>query len=156
LRDLLLREREFLDETRVGFGFLDGVEVGALEILDERELEHVAVAGLAHDDRQRVESRLTRRAPAAFASDELVLAVDQPHDERLDDAALFDGVDQLVEFLRLEILARLERARDDGVARDLPDGLALFLRWLRRGEVDFGRSHQRAKSLPESRRFCHP
>ena len=121
LRDLFLRQRKFLHQPRVGLGFLDRAQVGALEIFDQRQLEHVAVARLAHDDGQRFESRLARRAPAAFACDQFVLATDQPDDERLDDAPFLDRIDQLGEFLGAERFARLERARDD-VRRAKPAG----------------------------------
>ena len=44
--DFLLRELELLGELRVAVGFLDGVEIFALEIFDERQFEHRAVVGL--------------------------------------------------------------------------------------------------------------
>ena len=48
--DEFLRELKLADELRVAERFFDGVEVFALEVFDERHLEHGAVVGLADDD----------------------------------------------------------------------------------------------------------
>ena len=50
--------------------FFDRVQVFALQILDEREFEHLLVACRAHDDRRFDQADLLRRAPAAFAGDD--------------------------------------------------------------------------------------
>jgi len=52
LRDLLLLLAKFPRQPREGARFFDRVEVFALEILDQRQLEHVAIARFAHDDRR--------------------------------------------------------------------------------------------------------
>ena len=48
--DFLLGELELFGQLRVAVGFLDGVEIFALEIFDERQFQHRAVIGLADDD----------------------------------------------------------------------------------------------------------
>ena len=63
-------------------------------------------------------------APAALAGDELVLAVAQAHDERLDDAVLADGIHQLRELLAREILARLQRTGHHSASGTLRTDLA--------------------------------
>ena len=70
---LLLAVAEAVDELAVARRLLDGVEVGALHVLDDGELEHLAVGELAHDDRHRVQPGHLRRAPAALAGDDLVV-----------------------------------------------------------------------------------
>ena len=74
LGQLLLGVAEALDQLAIAGRLLDRVEVGALHVLDDRELEHFLVVELAHDDRHRVQAGLLRRAPAALAGDDLVAA----------------------------------------------------------------------------------
>ena len=82
------RERELVDELAVGARRLDRVEVLALEVLDERELELLAIGELADDRRDALQAGEPRGADAALAGDELV-AVDRLGDEdRLDHAVL--------------------------------------------------------------------
>ena len=118
LGDVFLAQVELAGEAHEGLRFLDRVEVLALQVLDERHLQDIAVA-LDLDDAHRdlLEPELDGRAPAAFAGDELQLAPDLAHDERLDNPVLADRIDQLLELLGLELLARLERAGDDGLQR---------------------------------------
>ena len=44
--DLILGETEIAMEPFVGAGLFDGIEIFALEVLDQRELEHLAIACL--------------------------------------------------------------------------------------------------------------
>ena len=64
--DVVLAEAELVDELPVGVGRLDRVEVLALEVLDERELELLAVGELADDRRDPLEAG--RAAPRAGAA----------------------------------------------------------------------------------------
>ena len=48
LRESVLRQVVLLDEVLVGQGYFDGVEVLALNVLDEGHLHHVFVVGRAH------------------------------------------------------------------------------------------------------------
>src|SRR5690606_21702760 len=61
------REPELVAEPLEGARRLDGVEVLALEVLDERGLEGRLVAELADEDGHLEEARLLRGAPAALA-----------------------------------------------------------------------------------------
>ncbi len=75
LGQLLLAVVEALDQLAIARRLFDGVEVGALHVLDDGELEDLLVVELAHDDRHRVQPGLLRRAPAALAGDDLVAAL---------------------------------------------------------------------------------
>ena len=97
--DFLLRELELLDELRVALGFLDRVEVLALQIFDERQFEHRAVVGLADDDGDFRQAEQLGGAPAAFAGDQFEMAVAFADDERLDDALFLDGIGQFAQGL---------------------------------------------------------
>jgi len=66
---------------------LDGIEVLALNVLDQRDLEHLLVCHARLDHRtDRLETRDLRSAPAAFAGDELILTVHGAHHDRLQEA----------------------------------------------------------------------
>ena len=73
LRDVFLAHAKFVREPRVGLRFLDRVEVGALQIFDQRQLENFEVGRLPDDDRRFGQAGFLGRAPAAFAGDELEL-----------------------------------------------------------------------------------
>ena len=147
LRDILLPQAEFLGQPREGQRFFDRVQVLALQVLDERELQHLLVGRRADNGRRLQQADLARRAPAALPGDELILAIPLPHDERLDDAVLADGIDQLLQLLAAELRARLERRGDDEIQPELLHPLARFLRGRGRGDalVD-----ERAESFSES------
>ena len=119
LGDLLLRELELFAELRVSERFLDRVEVLALEVLDERELEHLAVGRGAFDDGSLGQPGQLRCAPTAFTGDELVHPADDPDDQRLDDALFADGIGELRQCRGREIFPRLERTRLDPGERHL-------------------------------------
>ena len=73
--DLLLREMEFVRESAVGVRFLHRVEIFALEVFDERGGEQPIVRDVADDDRHLEKAGALRRAPAAFAGDDLVASL---------------------------------------------------------------------------------
>ena len=54
--DVVLAEAELVDQLAIGVGRLDRVEVLALEVLDERELELLAIGELADDRRDPLEA----------------------------------------------------------------------------------------------------
>ncbi len=67
LGDLLVREAEALLQGAVGLGLFDRIQVGALEVLDQGELEQLAIVlDLADHDRHRRPGR--RAAPRATAA----------------------------------------------------------------------------------------
>ena len=71
--------------------FFDRVEVRALHVFDDRDLEHFNFVELADHGRDRVQARALRRAPAAFAGDDLVFAVsNRTHQDRLQHAVRAD------------------------------------------------------------------
>src|SRR5262249_37338810 len=109
---LLLRVAEPLDELAVAGCLLDGVEVGPLHILDEREFGGFLVAELAHDDGHRMQGSLLGCTPPPFAGDDLkttTLAIG-PCDDRLQQAFLADRIGKLVEFTVPERPARIAAA----------------------------------------------
>ena len=90
-RDLVLAEAELVDELSVGLRRLERIEVLALEVLDEGELELVAVGELADDRRDAFEAGGLRGPEATLAGDELVAVDRLGHEDRLEDAVLGDA-----------------------------------------------------------------
>src|SRR5439155_10940449 len=87
-------------------------------VLDECEQERVAVVGLADERRNRLDTRLPRRPPAALAGDQLIAALRaRADDDRLEQALRLDRPGQLVGRLGCEAAARLARIRMDLVER---------------------------------------
>ena len=72
---LLLSQVELPDQLGVAPGFLDGVEVFALEVFDEGQLQGGAIIGLADDDGDLGQAEHLGGAPAAFAGDQLEMIV---------------------------------------------------------------------------------
>jgi hypothetical protein len=118
-RESVLREPELIDQLAVGVGRFDRVEVLALKVLDEGELELVAVRELADQGGDAVEAGGLGGSKAAFPSHELVAVDRLRHQDRLEDAVLSDACRQRGEALLVEPLARLMRVWLDAVRRDL-------------------------------------
>jgi hypothetical protein len=117
----------FVDEPAVGLSLLNGVEVFALDVLDERDLKQLFVGDVTDDDRDAKKAGALGRTPSAFARDDFVLPVNTPHENRLDDPV---GPDALREFLQAVFLderARLTRIRDEQVDVEL-EGPSLGVR----------------------------
>ena len=69
---LRVGEVEFVDQALQRDGFLQRIEVFALDVLDQRHRDHGAVVDFAHHHRDLGQAGQLRRAPAAFAGDDLV------------------------------------------------------------------------------------
>ena len=89
-RHLLVGHREVLDHLLVRGRLFEGVQVVALEVLDERGLQRLAVFGLAHDRRDRLEPGPVRGAPAPLARHQLVAVTRRADQDRLEQTHLAD------------------------------------------------------------------
>jgi hypothetical protein len=112
-RGFVLLQFELFDQLGEAVGLLDGVEVFALEILDEREFQYFAIVGFTDNDGNFREAGDPRSAPASFAGDQFVGVALGPDDEGLDNALFLDGVGQFPQGFLIEFLARLKRAGAD-------------------------------------------
>jgi hypothetical protein len=90
--DGFLRETEVTHERSEAEGFVDGVEVGALQILDERELEHLQIGGDSLNHRHFGQARQSCSPPSAFTGDQLEKVAHHPHHQGLDNALLADRI----------------------------------------------------------------
>ncbi len=112
LGNLVLAAFEFVGERVIALRLFHTVEVFALHVFDDRDLERVAVADIDRHDRHLVQADDLRRAPAALAGDDLetvLRALDRTHHDRLDHPVLPDRVGEFAEFGIGKIPARIAR-----------------------------------------------
>jgi hypothetical protein len=115
--DVIVAEVELVREAVEGMGDLDGVEILALYVLDQRDFEQVLIGNMLDHGRDVGKAGEFPGAPAAFASDELIAIAEGPNDERLNDAIGQDGIGEF-----LEAIGAKHRARLKGVGIDEGDG----------------------------------
>ena len=105
---------------------LDGVQVLALHVLDQRELERVGRRHVLHHHERLAQPRLLTGAPAPLARDDLELVDARrraPHHDRLEEAVLADRSGELVDRVGVEVLPRLPLLRNDLLERTRKDAL---------------------------------
>ena len=107
-------------------GFFERCQVLALDVLDQREFEHLGFVDVADHRRQLVEPGLDRRLVAALAGDDLEAAGALPDHQRLENSLLGDRRDQLRQVphhlprlvgVRIDLLDRDEPANGDAGRR---------------------------------------
>ena len=105
---LLLGHAVALHQLLIAGRLLDGVEVLALQVFDQRDLHRLLLIHLPDDDRDLLQARHAAGAPTALACHQLIAAARQgAHQQRLQHAVLPDGIRQLVERLLREDFSRL-------------------------------------------------
>ena len=139
-RQHLLRMTKFLYQPLEGLRLLERGEVAALEVLDQRELQRLAVAELAHDHRDLVQPGPLRCAPAPLAGHDLVAGRSRgrPHEEGLEHAMLAQRGCQRLQLVLGEGTAGLEGGGAEELDRD-PQRAALLGLRLRLGLAQKGR-----------------
>jgi hypothetical protein len=85
-RYLLLRQSELVRQLAIGVSLLDGVEVGALHVLDQRDGQLVALGQLTDDRWDMVQAGYLGGPDAALAGHELVSIEDLGHQHGLQNA----------------------------------------------------------------------
>lgn len=113
LSGFVLSEIKLLDELSQSGRFFDGIQIFALEVLDERQFHHFAVVRFANNGGNGFEAGQLRGAPTAFPGDDFESAAAGPNNQRLDDSLGLDGFRKFLERGFVEFLARLKRARVD-------------------------------------------
>jgi hypothetical protein len=109
-----LRPIRVASSLLVGSRLLEGVQLGAVQVLQECVAQQRVVLGVPDDGRNGHESGLPRRAEPALAHDQLVAAgPDAAHHHRLKQPDLLDGVDQLRHGVLVEDLPWLTRVGGD-------------------------------------------
>jgi hypothetical protein len=117
--NLLLRQSEFALEAIVAIRFLDGVQVRALEVLDQSERQHLTLVELSYDRGDRKPSDIAGCAHSAFAGDQLVSVANRSNSHGLQEAARAHASFQFGELLGREVTAWLEWVGSDEIERKL-------------------------------------
>ena len=121
-----LKEVEGGDERAVAFGLFYGVQVVALGVLGDGHRGGRGVVHVLQRDGDELDAGEEGGAQAAFAADELQLAVvAAAAGERLYDAVRAQGVGQFLQRLGREFRTRLVRAALDVHGGNLEDALRL-------------------------------
>ena len=103
-----VRLAEVLHERRDGVGEFHRVEVLADDVLDQGELEPLALVGVAHEGRDALDAGALRGLPSPLARDQLVAAFgERAHDHRLHEAARAQRLGQCIQGRLVEAAARL-------------------------------------------------
>src|SRR5437016_535461 len=106
--ELLLGVVELLEKLRIGPCFFKRIEIGALDILDERDFQGLAIREFTNEHGQFMDAGPLGSAPAAFTGDDFIFALASwPDNERLQKTLFPDGFRQLVELVVKEALARI-------------------------------------------------
>src|ERR1700733_9485667 len=133
LRHLFLRHFELVAQAIVGTGLFHGVQVGALQILNDRHLHRLLVGNVTQDCRHGSLAGQFGGEPAAFAGDQLEAIVGQwPNQNRLYYAGRRNRGREFLESILVDAAARLERISLNLVDWNFPR-LALVWWWRRRG-----------------------
>src|SRR3954468_14458553 len=143
---------ELVHQAPVAGGFLNRIEVRALDILDNGVFERGPVVDLNDDHRHLVQAGHLRRAPAPLAGDDFIrrgLIGHRPHQDRLHDAALADRSSQGFDLIWVEVLAWIARIGAQELNRDL----ALPQLSLGRRLVVIADEGRQAASEPETDRL---
>src|ERR1019366_3824885 len=142
---------EFVEELLVARRFLDWVEVGSLDVFDDREFKRLTVVGLDADDWHLMQSGALRRPPAALSGDDLEHARLTRHragEKGLDNAFLLDRGGQLGEFLFAKMPARIAGIGTQKFDRDFSWAARGLQRTLR---LSLGPAEEGGETAPEPR-----
>jgi hypothetical protein len=112
---LLLGEDEFVHQALKGAGLFDGIQILALEILDQGHLERHLVAHVANDSRNARNRSALGSAPAALARNQLEASTRTADNDGLNDTSSPNRASEFVERLLAEAGPRLIGAGIDQV-----------------------------------------
>jgi hypothetical protein len=107
--ELFLRVAEAIQQLAISLRLFHGVEVGALNVLDDGDFQHLGIVEVADDDGKLVNLGTLRRAPASFTGHDLeaLTAWVRPDDQRLYHTLLADRCGKLLQRAVRERTARL-------------------------------------------------
>ena len=108
-RHLLLGVTELRDEPAVGRGLFNGIEILALDVLDEGDLEHLMIGHFPHQHGDFLEPGSLSRPPPPLPGNELKSRPVFTDDHGLDDALLAQGPGEIGELLFVDMLAAVGR-----------------------------------------------
>src|SRR5439155_14645234 len=129
--ELFLRQAMLLDQPLVRLRLLDRVEVLALDVLDQRQLEGLLLRDLPDHHRQLAQAGPLRRPPPPLAGDQHVAVVRAADDERQEHAFAADRLGQLLDVAFVEVAAGLVPVGPDLLDAEVQHAFALGWRAAR-------------------------
>src|SRR2546423_5174808 len=100
-------ESEFIGEALVAARFLHGIQIGALEILDQRQREQRAIVDVANDRGDIIPAESCRSTKATLAGDELEIIARPSDGNRLQQTGRLERRLKLVQLRFIELASRL-------------------------------------------------
>ncbi|CAH1662878.1 hypothetical protein BOSEA31B_12454 [Hyphomicrobiales bacterium] len=146
---IVLRIVELGNQPLVAGCLFDRIEIRALHVLDDGDLQRLAIIGFDENDRDIVQLGALRRPPAPLAGDDLIgidHARNRADDDRLQNAAFANRIRQLVEILLDEAASRIAGAR----AQELDRNPALTTRTLDRTDFLTDIADQRCQTATKA------
>src|SRR5262245_58780004 len=92
-RNIFLSHSKFASQSRVALGFFDWVEIGALQVFDQRKFEDLQIVCSSDDSRHRGKTELLRSAPPTLACDQFKSRAGLANNERLNNSVLPNRLD---------------------------------------------------------------
>src|SRR6516162_689410 len=86
--NIFLPQSKFISQSRVALRFFDWVEIGALQILDQRKFEDFQIVSCPDNSWHGGKTEFLRGTPPALAGDQLKSRADPTDDEWLNNAVL--------------------------------------------------------------------
>jgi hypothetical protein len=119
--DFIMGQCEFIDQARISLCPLNGVQVFALNILNDCKFKLFLLSSTANDSRHGLKPGQFGGAQAAFPGNQRVLirSFCGDDDQRLDDAMFPNGTSQIIQSIAIEINARLMRVGQNLFNRNL-------------------------------------
>ena len=110
-------DTELLKQLLVGSAFFEGIELDAVDVLQQCVAQHVLIRGVTHDGGDVFQACLGGCTPTALTHDELVAILGGAHNDGLQQTKFLDGVNQFSELILIKFRTRLL-----GIGEDVPDG----------------------------------
>src|SRR5207248_11174940 len=100
---LFMGKSKAVDQLPIRRRLLDSIQVGSLDVLDQRKLKHARIRAVANHGRNRRQAGLSRGTDATLTRDQLVSAIRAgPHHDRLNHTMLDDRRGELCKLLIVE------------------------------------------------------
>ena len=126
---LLLGQAQLLLQALIRVRLLERLQLLALNVLDQRQLQQLIVLDGPHPDGDRGEARLLGRSPTPLSRDDLVARSVGAYQDRLEHSALFQRSRELRQLRRADVGARLLGVGLEAADRDfLRTGTCFSLR----------------------------
>ena len=113
---LLVRVEEFLAELDQAVGLLEWTQIAPLKILNQTDLEDSPVVDIDLDTRDLRKTGLERCSISSLSGDDLKFLAGRPDEDRLQNALLLDGRDEIGHIA--ERTPGLVRVRNEEIERD--------------------------------------